>query len=555
MCMHNARHRLLSLTILALVGALANAASYAEEAALTDESPEVLKAIDRGVKYLESNGASDSRLGACALAGTSLLTYGKSIHHPMIDHPMVAKCAANIQEALGDHDIEEFGKTTKFDMYSTGMSIIFLVDRAPGKHRADIECLLRYLRKMQKPHGGWGYSNLETGDTSMTQYGVLSLWKAKHAKFNVPIESIERVTLWLMRTQDPSGAYGYQGKIGENNKLIKQSGVKQSLAAAGLGSLYICSDMLGMTKKVERRDDNVPRALKEVKPKENKPGAPKVKTSIDSQLVHAAEGRGNQWFAKNFTVDQGQYNYYYFYAFERYMSLRGRCEKIDKNPKWYSDIAAHLLEKQAEDGSWKGGCGVVSDTSFAVLFLLRSMERTLTPIQKLGGGLMSGNRGFPENTKGAMLNAEGKVVDPKLIASAERLFTDIEKNPSLEKIDELAGLIKDLPSDKLAEMMKKHGDVMRRLVSNRSPEARLAIVQALGKSRNLDNVEVLLYALTDPAPKVVRAANKSLNRIRRAPDAFALPEGFTEEERRAAINKWKAWYRSIRPDAKLEWTE
>ncbi len=551
MRMHNLRCWPRMPAILAFVGMLLGGASGALEAALTTKSPEVLKAIDRGIEYLIANGTNDNRLGAYALAGMSLLTYGESI-----DHPTVAECAAKIQEALGDRDIEELSKSTKFDMYSTGMSIIFLVDRAPDKHRADIECLLRYLQKMQKPHGGWGYPNLKTGDTSMTQYGVLSSWKAIHAGFDVPIGSIERVTLWLVRTQDPSGGCGYQGKIGENNKLVKQSGVKQSLTAAGLGSLYICSDMLGMTRKVERRDDDdVPRALREVKPKENKPGSPRVKTSIDSQLVYATAGRGNQWFAKNFKVDAGQYNNYYLYAFERYMSFREYCEKTnDKDPKWYSDIAAHLLEKQAENGSWKGNCGVVPDTSFAVLFLLRSMKKSLEKAKLFGEGIMVGGRGLPKDISKAMLNAEGKVVSRPLLGPAERLLAALA-NPELANIDDSVNLVEELPADKLDTLMAKHGDVMRRLVGNKSPKARWVIVKALGKTRNLDNVEVLIYALTDPIPEVVHAANESLSRIRRNLDAVALPEKFTEEDRRFVIEKWKAWYRSIRPDAKFEWTE
>ena len=41
----------------------------------------------------------------------------------------------------------------------------------------------------------------------------------------------------------------------------------------------------------------------------------------------------------------------------------------EEDPQWLqSDIAEHLLETQNEDGSWKGQCGVVPDTSFSVLF-------------------------------------------------------------------------------------------------------------------------------------------------------------------------------------------
>ena len=45
----------------------------------------------------------------------------------------------------------------------------------------------------------------------MTQYGVLASWEAKKNGFVVPVDSIERVLMWLMRTQDPSGGWGYQG--------------------------------------------------------------------------------------------------------------------------------------------------------------------------------------------------------------------------------------------------------------------------------------------------------------------------------------------------------
>ena len=45
----------------------------------------------------------------------------------------------------------------KWDIYSTGLSIIFLVKLDKKKYHSDIECLLASLRKRQKPHGGWGY--------------------------------------------------------------------------------------------------------------------------------------------------------------------------------------------------------------------------------------------------------------------------------------------------------------------------------------------------------------------------------------------------------------
>ena len=110
-----------------------------------------------------------------------------------------------------------------------------------------------------------------------------------------------------------------------------------------------------------------------------------------------------------------------------------------------------------------------------------------------------------------------------------------------------------LPENKLEPLLKKNAALLRRLVSAKSPQVRLAIVKGLlGKTRNLDHVEVLIYAMTDPVPEVVQAAHAALLRIRRNPNAVALPEKFTEADRRAAIEKWKQWYRSIRPEAKFD---
>ena len=82
----------------------------------------------------------------------------------------------------------------------------------------------------------------------------------------------------------------------------------------------------------------------------------------------------------------------------------------------------------------------------------------------------------------------------------------------------------------------------------KSPEARLAAVSTLGKApRDLDNVETLIYALTDPDPRVVRAADEGLMRIRRVTTGSTLPENFTEEDRRLFVERWKAWYQAIRP--------
>ena len=112
-------------------------------------------------------------------------------------------------------------------IYSAGLAIVFLVQldglKANGPHTGDISTLLEYLHSQQKGHGGWGYPERTSGDTSMTQYGVLSAWEAKQAGFSVSLSSMERAANWLLSTQDPSGGYGYQGELGEPANLVPQN--------------------------------------------------------------------------------------------------------------------------------------------------------------------------------------------------------------------------------------------------------------------------------------------------------------------------------------------
>lgn len=519
--------------------------SQAAEAALTRKSPEVIQAVQRGVEYLAAHGDADSRPGACALAGLAMLTGGEER-----DHPMVVKCAASIQKTLAEDG------TGKFDVYSTGLSLIFLVDLDPKKYRTEIERLLTHLVKIQKGHGGWGYPNLPTGDTSMTQYGVLGLWKARRAGFDVTQESIERAARWLLATQDPGGGFGYQGRIGKDNQPVKQSEVRPSLTAAGLGSLYICCDMLDVNTKIEQRNrkKDLPPAIKEVKPQDSeKSDKPKTKTSIKVLAVREAQTLGNQWFAQNFKVNAGQYNNYYFYAFERYMTFRERSGQKDVGgPDWYTDIAAFLLEKQADNGSWKADCGTVSDTAFALLFLLRYTESVLLP-REYGYGLMVGGRTLPKDFGGLEVTPDGKIVPKKSLNEIKDLLKDL-LDQEFPDFDDIGPPLERLPGDEIGDLIEKFPEAFRRMISGRSAEARLAAVRAYGKTRNLDHFEVFLYAMTDPAPAVVHEVNAALMRIRRSPGAVVLPDNFTEADRRKAIKKWKAWYLSVRPDAKFEWS-
>src|SRR4029078_3867656 len=103
--------------------------------------------------------------------------------------------------------------------YSLGLAAMLLLEVNPERNRDLATRYIREILKRQQPWGAWGYPGSMTGDTSQTQYPTLALWLAINHGLDVPMSAIEKDCGWLLRTQDPSGAWGYQGKDpGKNNQ-------------------------------------------------------------------------------------------------------------------------------------------------------------------------------------------------------------------------------------------------------------------------------------------------------------------------------------------------
>ncbi len=509
---------------------------------LGPESPQIRRAIEWGITFIESGAENDSRMGAQALLGLALLKHGS---HP--DHPQVKQAAANIQKSLAGREPGQLRSNN--EIYSVGLAAIFLLELDPATYRSEIEQLLDILRRTQKPHGGWGYADRETGDTSMVQYAALAMWEARRAGFTVPQPMIEGLTEWLLRTQDPSGGYGYQGNVSPSWQPVPQSQIRLSLTAAGLGSLYICADLLGFAERAPQREEGIPSALQEVR--EEEPADRRIQTRIDPALIRAAQRRGNQWMAHNFqAADEGSWIHYYLYGLERYMSFREAHEGDGHRIPWYRAGAAFLLQDQEQRGSWTGRGGAPADTAFALLFLMRSMQRSIDKAQGLGAGLMVGGRGLPKDTDRVEVRL-GQVIARPLMGPAEEL---------LAMLDDTSGAGYDRALDQLAELTPEEAqrvfggqpDRLRRLARDASPQARIAAAHALGLGRNLDVVPLLIQSLDDPDPGVVRAARDALRRLARKPAGFGLPDAPSDAERAAAIRQWKAWYLAVRPNAEFE---
>jgi len=531
------------------VGVLLCATVVARSAAraYTPESPEVRRMVGRAVKFLESDAAGDDRLGARAGVGLALLKSGAPA-----DHPKIVSAAAAIEHLVRGRRPNEVTAA----LYSTGLSIIFLVTLDPSRYRPEIECLLESLRLRQKPHGGWGYTDRETGDTSMTQYAVLSSWEAAQEGFAVSREAIERVAEWLLRTQDPSGGFGYQGQIGEAGHLVKQQRGTQTMGAAGLGSTYICADLLGLLERKNPQDPGLPEALVEVQAAAGgEIAAPeKPKTRISAEAMRRAMSRGNGWMGANSRIDPDGWVHYYLYALERYWSFRELFEgRREPEPKWYNDGVRFLMNTQAIDGSWESkgkSTKAVVDTAFGVLFLVRSTKKSIEAARSFGGGRMRFGRGLPAEAARGMLR-DGVVVVPPRVGAEGEFLADVE-NAFRSGHEAAVAAMAALSSAEAKRLLASEPERVRRLARRGEPAARLAAIHVLAAADDLESAPVLIAALGDADQQVARAANRALARLGRRPEAAERFDAQNEAERRRAAAEWRAWYLAIRPDAEFE---
>lgn len=509
-------------------------------AAFTPESPEITKAVGRAIQFLESPAGSDPRVGAQALVGIALLKNGAEPTHPRVAET-IRNITATVTQAS---DVTQM----PLDVYSVGLSVIFLVTadpRSSGPYAPLVTKLFANLLARQKPHGGWGYPERPTGDTSMTQYAVLCTWEAAQVGYDVSLDSIEGVAAWLLRTQDPSGGFGYQGNVTTTSALVPQSDVRASLSAAGLGSSYICYDLLGFSALAKQREAKLPRALKEIRAKNAR------RTRLDPRSFHELQARGNQYLANSSMPARGGYAHYYLYALERYWSFREAAEGTTQaEPSWYNEGARFLLANQTAEGSWVGDCGPVADTAFGVLFLLRSSKKSIQRARDYGAGTLVGGRGLPREA-GQVEVRGGKVLNKPLLGPAERLLSSIDDADDLEAEDELASLV-ELPLEETRSLVSRHAVKLRQLAGSAQPEARVAALRTLAKTRNLDYVPLLIYALRDSDLRVVREAEEGLRLISRRIGGERLPETPNDADRDRAIAAWKQWFLAIRPDAQFE---
>lgn len=464
------------------------------------------------------------------------------------DHPKVKEAIEACRRAHQD-----LSKQAPDDsMYDLAIAIIFLSELDAEQYRSEIESLTQLMIKWQKPFGGWGYlsgSHHRTGDTSMTQYGVLALWMAdRTGAVSVKVDSAARVANWLLRTQDPSGGWGYQGEDPGNFNRVAQTPVTHSLSAAGTGSVYVLGDLLRLNEGLQKAGGATP-AVRVVAKQGQRPSQGPLTNEVDRARLREAMSDGDRWFETNFVIETSQQVMYYLYALERYQSFRELARGTDElEPEWYNAGVEYLKRTQSRDGSWATDNGPDIDTCFGILFLVRGTKKTIEKAEAFNGRLRGG-RGLPGTTADVTVGSDGQIVKSAFRGQAESLLSLLESANS-EDLEEAGRdyqiTLSDNPEQRQRELVR-----LRRLVGADEYGVRMAALRALISTRELDNVPSLIFALGDPDPRIVHLAHQALRGLSRKLDVVPLPEDPTAGAKLEAIDRWKQWYLTIRPDAQF----
>lgn len=538
--MRRRRHNLaLSLALVTLGCALVGAPRMAGAGEFLPDSPEVKQLIAKGMAFLEKS--TERRPGGEALAGLAMLKAGAPPTHPRVQQSL-ATVREQLARAAPFENLQE--------MYTPCVEILFLVALDPQQNRNEINIALNYLLSKQKKHGGWGYVSKQTGDTSMTQYAVLAMWELNQAGISTPLDAWERVANWLLRTQDPSGAFGYQGTDPGEYTRVSQKEVRHSMAVAGLGSVYICGYYLGL-EGVSDSFAQHSAALTRVE-KKRRVGRSRLTNKVDPSKINEAEYDGNRWMHAKYSIKPSlSFSHYYLYTLERYESFRELTRGLEEEEyQWYDDGVRLLTKTQMPDGSWASAGGAVVDTSFSLLFLIRSTQKSLGQAGLLAAGTLIGGRGLPKDLSAAQLK-QGVVVPKPMSGPAEQLLRVID-NPADPAYMAAVEGFRELTLEADEATLDRQAVKLRKLAGGSEPAARLAAVQALSRTRDMANVPTLIYALSDPDPRIVAVALNGLRFVSRKFRGLGEGEIKDEASRRAAIEAWQAWYRSVRPEANFE---
>jgi hypothetical protein len=506
--------------------------------------PDVLAMVERGVAYLEAN--VDKKPGGDF--AESELFAGYAVYKATGDtESRLVKAAISRAVAIARSLQGAQERHSHKIVYEAALCCLLLADLDAAQYAPELRILRDFYVKVQKGHGGYGYLDYSTGDTSQTQYAMLGLWTLHKSGFEVPVDTTEAALRYLMATQDPSGGWGYQGNFG-NGQLVRQDLLSKSLATAGLGAMLIGMDVLNLFEGSllqQEEEDDVPKAFVRIDLKQKQQERKKA-GGLQKDDFAGAVNMGVRYQNTNPSASGARWYFYWLYSQERYESfLELMVGKREKSPAWYNAGVEDLKRLQDDKGAW----GTITNdlcppdvcTSFAILYLIRSTQKT---IAKLNEGVLAGGYGLPSNVS-AVRRVGDKIVGTET-ASVDSLLTMLEKNDS-DSV-EVGLLPENLALSRNKDVRKAQVSRLARLLESQDAKSRRVAAKLLGRSEDLNQVPDLIFALTDPDPYVPAIAEEGLRLLSRRLGERNVEVDAPQEQKDAAAKRWREWYLSMRPD-------
>ncbi len=554
---------------LAMTGSLA----FNPVALMAADKVQVDQAIAKGAAHIRGT-LGNIEGGAKSLAYITLLKVGEP--H---ESPLMIQAVEHIRKHITDGAYQRPPE----HIYEAAIHIMLLVDLDSAKYKQEIQLIADYIQQQQLPNGAWTYPQQDpkcvNGDCSITHYACLGLWAARRAGVKVDHQVWVRVLNWQSQAHNADGGFAYWpgSTIGDG---AGNSTLNMTVNSVGTGLIAI---MNLDPKRVPKFDTGGPGAGGTT-PSKKDPGVLEAvnldtKADIasgDAAMELAGTGRVPEsafatvknayaWVTPRFdSVNRtGFSKAYYYYSLER-MAALANVTKIG-NRDWYNECADYLLTAQNADGSWAMTTlgGTQNDTCFAVLFLTRSTGKILkrTNLEPpVGGGLLSGGRGLPDDLK--ELDASGNVKKKKEKSSLDELLASLQ-NANADDLDEAqAEIVQQIQLGDRKDLIGKK-DMLLKLVESPDPDVRKTAIWAIGRTGDLSLARFALRGLDDPNQSVMLESHMALCWTARKPNAFNFPLDPLEELaanagpdqqsaavelwRRQALRKWGDWYLRNRP--------
>ena len=317
----------------------------------------VKQAIDRGIAYLKrqqkadgswTQEGHDERCGSTAIAVIAMRSCGISPNDESIQRAM---------RYLRAFPGEQSGRIYSLALQTIAFCVVDPV-RDLALIRQNVALLERQQSKATNEHnGGWRYTPTGDSDLSCSQFAILALYEAERVGVRVGDPTWRAALRYWKDTQNGDGGWGYtpQGARGSS----RSSG---SMTTAGIASLIISAGVTERGGATVQGD----RIICFQRP--------------DSESSRQIE-QGINWLTNNFSVNTnpnlGSYLLYYLYALERVGRMTN--QRFIGRHDWYRAGTEKILALQDSMGRgyWNAGGSVISDTSFALLFLSKGRRPVL----------------------------------------------------------------------------------------------------------------------------------------------------------------------------------